>query len=485
MANWRASVTLEMRDWVYSTYLPPRLIRIYPGAFKHASMGVAIDLGTTSDRRLPHGLRDRARRRQRQRLQQADLLRRGRDQPHHLRQAQATGLSTFRSSPWRPSTTFSTELQRRNGIELYEIHEVTVAGNTTMTHLLLGLDPRHLREEPYIPTIPAAPKLNAGELGLHAEHARPRARAAVGRQLRRRRHHRRRHLVAACTWPTSSRCSSTSAPTARWCSATRTGCSPAPAPPARPSRAAACATACAPRLEPIEDVFVDDATFEPSFRTVDDAPAVGICGSGLIDLLGELFVTGLVDKSGHLDRSAPTDRVRVLDGVPEYVVCWASEARRRPRHRPHRVGHQQPHPRQGRHLRRLRGASAAASASTSPTWSRSSSAAPSASTSTWRRRSASACCPDQPVERFHFLGNTSAQGAYAALLCVNIRHDVLDVAAKMTYLELSADNSFMDEYTSALFLPHTDLDRLPHRPRRARTARERRTRTYLERRMTS
>ena len=69
--------------------------------------------------------------------------------------------------------------------------------------------------------------------------------------------------------------------------------------------------------------------------------------------------------------------------------------------------------------------------------------------------------PDQPPERFHFLGNTSAQGAYAALLCVNIRHDILDVAAKMTYLELSADNSFMDEYTSALFLPHTDLDVFP------------------------
>jgi hypothetical protein len=52
-------------------------------------------------------------------------------------------------------------------------------------------------------------------------------------------------------------------------------------------------------------------------------------------------------------------------------------------------------------------------------------------------------------------------GRLHGLLCVNVRHDVLDVAAKMTYLELSADNSFMDEYTSALFLPHTDLDTFP------------------------
>ena len=48
MANWKVSVTLEMRDWVYGVYMPPRLIRIYPGAFHHASMGVAVDLGTTS-----------------------------------------------------------------------------------------------------------------------------------------------------------------------------------------------------------------------------------------------------------------------------------------------------------------------------------------------------------------------------------------------------------------------------------------------------
>jgi uncharacterized 2Fe-2S/4Fe-4S cluster protein (DUF4445 family) len=69
--------------------------------------------------------------------------------------------------------------------------------------------------------------------------------------------------------------------------------------------------------------------------------------------------------------------------------------------------------------------------------------------------------PDLPPERYRFLGNTSARGAYAALLCVSSRHDVLDVAAKMTYLELSADNTFMDEYTSALFLPHTHIEAFP------------------------
>ena len=74
--------------------------------------------------------------------------------------------------------------------------------------------------------------------------------------------------------------------------------------------------------------------------------------------------------------------------------------------------------------------------------------------------------PDLPRERFSYLGNTSALGAYTALLCVDMRQEVLNVAGKMTYLELSADNTFMDEYTSALFLPHTDLDRVPERQAR-------------------
>ena len=69
--------------------------------------------------------------------------------------------------------------------------------------------------------------------------------------------------------------------------------------------------------------------------------------------------------------------------------------------------------------------------------------------------------PDQPWDRFRYLGNTSALGAYTALLCTDMRREVVEIARKMTYLELSADNTFMDEYTSALFLPHTDIETFP------------------------
>jgi uncharacterized 2Fe-2S/4Fe-4S cluster protein (DUF4445 family) len=213
----------------------------------------------------------------------------------------------------------------------------------------------------------------------------------------------------------------------------------------------------------IEDVWINAETLEPSFRTINDAPAQGLCGSGLIDLLGELLATGVLDKSGRLDRelASLTPRVQVSDGgVAQYVVAFADEA----------------------------GADHDIVLTESDV------------TSLLRAKAAiyagySVLCrgvgveladvqqiliggafgqyldvekairigllPDLPLERFHFVGNTSALGAYTALLCVNVRHDVLDVAAKMTYLELSADGTFMDEYMSALFLPHTDLDTFP------------------------
>ena len=69
--------------------------------------------------------------------------------------------------------------------------------------------------------------------------------------------------------------------------------------------------------------------------------------------------------------------------------------------------------------------------------------------------------PDVPWDRFQFLGNTSVKGAYMALLSRTARGQIAAAAAKMTYLELSADNAFYDNFTSALFLPHTEIARFP------------------------
>lgn len=69
--------------------------------------------------------------------------------------------------------------------------------------------------------------------------------------------------------------------------------------------------------------------------------------------------------------------------------------------------------------------------------------------------------PDMDWDKFQFLGNTSIRGAYQALIDEQARARIADIASRMTYVELSADNRFYDAFTSAMFLPHTDLSLFP------------------------
>ena len=69
--------------------------------------------------------------------------------------------------------------------------------------------------------------------------------------------------------------------------------------------------------------------------------------------------------------------------------------------------------------------------------------------------------PDIPLERIHFIGNSSLRGARQAMLSYEALNKVREIARKMTYFELSVDPIFMDEYTAALFLPHTNMELFP------------------------
>jgi uncharacterized 2Fe-2S/4Fe-4S cluster protein (DUF4445 family) len=207
----------------------------------------------------------------------------------------------------------------------------------------------------------------------------------------------------------------------------------------------------------IEEVWIDPATAEPTYRTIGDLAPHGICGSGMISLLGEMFMTGVIDRSGHLNRAIETDRIR--DGLngPEYVVAWADEADR-----------------DGEDvvltevdIQNVMRAKAAIYAGMMVLTESVGLALDDIDRVLIgggfgkyidaEKAVDIGLLPDMPWDRFTYLGNTSVQGACLAALCPDHRHMVGDIAGKMTYLELSADNSFMNAFTSALFLPHTDL----------------------------
>jgi uncharacterized 2Fe-2S/4Fe-4S cluster protein (DUF4445 family) len=210
----------------------------------------------------------------------------------------------------------------------------------------------------------------------------------------------------------------------------------------------------------IEEVWVHGQTYEPNYRVIGEAKPRGLCGSGLISLLAELFLNGVLDKGGNFNATLPTNRIRQGDHGLEYVVAWADETHH------------------GRDIvlthvdvDNLLRAKAAIYAGF--TVLANSVGFPLEAVEqvliggafgkyiNVEKAVEIGLLPDMPWERFHFLGNTAVRGAYRALLDRNTRARVEDIAGRMTYVELSSDNSFYDAFTSALFLPHTDLSLFP------------------------
>jgi len=70
--------------------------------------------------------------------------------------------------------------------------------------------------------------------------------------------------------------------------------------------------------------------------------------------------------------------------------------------------------------------------------------------------------PDLPHEKFKYIGNASLMGTYLVLISQEFCQRQLQLAKRMTYMELSTDPSYMEQYTGALFLPHTNAELFPN-----------------------
>ena len=69
--------------------------------------------------------------------------------------------------------------------------------------------------------------------------------------------------------------------------------------------------------------------------------------------------------------------------------------------------------------------------------------------------------PDIARDKFAYMGNSSIKGAYMALLSTDCRQEAREICNRMTYVDFSSNPRYMEEFTSALFLPHTDLNAFP------------------------
>ncbi len=211
----------------------------------------------------------------------------------------------------------------------------------------------------------------------------------------------------------------------------------------------------------IEEVWINGQTYEPSYRVIGGVKPRGICGSGLISLLAEMFLTGVVDKAGHVNTRLDTPRVREGEHGGEYVIAWGDQTSTGKDIAINNVD-----------VDNLLRAKAAIYAGFTILAERV--GVPLEEVEqvliggsfgkyiNVEKAVQIGLLPDMDWERFQFLGNTSVLGAYLALLDREARSRIQGIANRMTYIELSADNTFYDAFMSALFLPHTDLSRFPN-----------------------
>ena len=348
---------------------------------------------------------------------------------------------------------------KRVKAEPREVVKATIAGNSTMIHLLLGIPAESIRLMPFVTAVNHVPTLSGREVGLamHPEgvvDCLPGVASYVGADIT--------AGVLSSGMDDADRITlfidvGTNGEmvlgSSEWL--VTCACSAGPAFEGAGMRYGMRATTGA-----IEEVWINAETFEPTYRVIGGVKPRGLCGSGLISLLAEMFLTGVIDKAGHINVHLPTPRTRLGEHGPEYVIAWADETA---------IG--QDIAITNVDIDNLLRAKAAIYAGF--TVLADSVGVPLEMVEqvliggsfgkyiNVEKAVEIGLLPDMPWERFHFLGNTSVKGAYLALLDTRLRERVRDIASRMTYIELSADNTFYEAFMSALFLPHTDLSRFP------------------------
>ncbi|MBI4287113.1 MAG: DUF4445 domain-containing protein [Chloroflexi bacterium] len=456
---WKVTLTLDADSRLGEA----RLIDIQPGKPKGPLLAIALDIGTTNvvmdlvDLRSGRAI-ERVSERNRQ-------IARGEDVISRIVYSEKGGLGELQHLVVDAINNLVKELSQKHSFDTRQVYQMVVASNTTMTHLFLGMPPKSIREEPYVPTANQFPVLTAAQLGvdinpLASIYNLPAVAAYVGGDIT-------AGVLAACLFNTDRLTLFLDVGTngeivlgnKDWM--TTCACSAGPAFEGAGVRHGMRATTGA-----IEEVRISNKTLGPSLHTIGDVPPLGICGSGMITALAEMLVTGVIDRSGHMKTSyvqevmGDRSRVRKGDHGAEYVLAWAAES-----------GNGQDIVLTEVDINNLIRTKAAIYAGMA-VMARNLGINLSDIEEVLiggafgqhidiEEAIQIGLLPDLPWDRFKFLGNTSLWGAYNVLLSKYAREKADEMAGKMTYLELIADNSFMNELMAAMFLPHTDIDQFP------------------------
>jgi uncharacterized 2Fe-2S/4Fe-4S cluster protein (DUF4445 family) len=355
--------------------------------------------------------------------------------------------------------TMLADLAEKNNVPPGMIDYIVVAGNTTMEHLFYGINPQFIREEPYIPVATFFPLIRGKSVGFQIDpqamvYSMPNVASYVGGDITAgvlvSQIHKQDAVSLFIDIGTNGEIVLGNKD---WL--VTAACSAGPAFEGSGIKFGMRAMEGA-----IEEVEIDPKTHEVNYRVIGDVKPIGICGSGMIDALAEMYLNGVIDQKGKIREEIGSKRIRKGESGLEYVLAWRVESAINKEIVITEVD-----------LDNLIRAKAAIYAGFATllaqmgmTFSNIDKLYIAGGFGRYidvERAVTIGMLPDLPVDKFVFLGNTSIIGAYYALLCDRLRHEAEEIAHRMTYMELSVSRSFMDEYLSALFLPHTDLNAFP------------------------
>jgi len=195
-------------------------------------------------------------------------------------------------------------------------------------------------------------------------------------------------------------------------------------------------------------------------KTIGNAPPSGVCGSGLLDCLANLVRSGVIDRTGNFQKGIDTDRLRKTDNGYEFILV----------HRDETATKRDIVITQADIQNLIRSKAAVYSAISTLLESMSMSvsdieqvylAGGFGNYLDIRSAITIGMLPDISVSKVQFVGNTSVIGAKMALFSKDAYETARAIASKMTYFDLMCNNKYMEEYVSANFLPHTNIEKFP------------------------
>ncbi len=468
--GWRATATVvqtrmesQLGEYQLRGSRRPKLINLEPGDTSREHFSIVLDIGTTS---VWGQLLDLNKR---QTLAEASdynsQIRYGDDVITRIVHSQRPGgLKQLQESVIGTINGIIRELAAQSGANLSRVSHMTAAGNTIMTHLLLGLDPKYVRESPYTPVANFIPPVRASNLGVEVgEHVHlytfPSVASYVGGDIVSgvlgSGIYQRKPLTLYIDIGTNGEIVIGNS---EWL--VTAACSAGPAFEGGGIKHGMRATSGA-----IEDFRIHPQTFDPMLLTIGMVKPKGICGSGLINMVAEFLEAEVISPNGKFNAALPTPRIRPGSDGLEYVLAYRGETATGADIVITEVDIE--------NLMRAKAAMYAGYVTLLQSVGLSMGnieqvviAGAFGSFIDVERAVTIGLLPELPLDRFLFIGNGSLLGARLISFCNEVLDDGERISRMMTNIELSESSSFMDNYIAAMFLPHTHGEEFPEVSRR-------------------